>query len=532
VKNTGQVPLTNVIIKDPLAPDCEKNVSSLADGNSITYTCTIEDVQECFLNDVTVTGKTETGQTVEDKDCAKVLVKPVLAEIDIKKYTNGEDANSPTGPIIDVGDPVLWDYIVTNIGPEPLTEVEVTDTILGDVNCPENTLNPTQTMICTVIGTAEEGQYANIRTVTARDPYDNEVTDSDPSHYLGVTPPEADIKIEKLTNGFDADTPPGPSIPEDDPVEWTYIVTNIGSLPLDKISVTDSVSGVDPNCFIDPNTFILDPNKSITCKAFGTAGEGQYANIGTVTAFDPNNNEVTDSDPSHYYGVPSGVPTIQLTKTIEVPFCAANDRFLDDKIIPVAAPNNLDPNSSSDPNCNCVDPNHNLFYFLVTITVESCGCTDLTGVEVIDTFSNEAFPYYTSDPNNVIIISTLAAEIEDSTFHKETLIWSVGNLPAIDPNRTLQIKVGTQFNPSGKVEPTSAPQSIFYNGRNFETGSASVTADGGLSASVDAVLITNGNQISCVNTDGCWDKIPEIQSDKYSQIITPLPITLIDSDSQ
>ena len=65
-------------------------------------------------------------------------------------------------------------------------------------------------MTCTASGVAAAGQYANIGSVTAVDPFGTPVNDTDPSHYFGAAP---GIDIEKATNGVDADNPPGPFIP-------------------------------------------------------------------------------------------------------------------------------------------------------------------------------------------------------------------------------------------------------------------------------------------------------------------------------
>ncbi len=51
--------------------------------------------------------------------------------INIEKLTNGFDADNPTGPQIEVGDDVVWAYIVTNNGDIPLSNVVVTDNIAG-----------------------------------------------------------------------------------------------------------------------------------------------------------------------------------------------------------------------------------------------------------------------------------------------------------------------------------------------------------------------------------------------------------------
>ncbi len=57
-------------------------------------------------------------------------------------------------------------------------------------------------------------------------------------------------------------------------------------------------------------TDLIDPGQTITCSVAGTAVPGPYANIGTVTGDVPggvNGNAITDSDPSHYFGVDPGI---------------------------------------------------------------------------------------------------------------------------------------------------------------------------------------------------------------------------------
>ena len=244
----------------------------------------------------------------------------------------------------------------------------------------------------------------------------------------------------------------------------------------------------------------LVAGESMTCTASGTAQLGQYANIGKVRARDPDDNDFIDDDPSYYFGKE---PCLQLTKSINGPYRTSDDLFLADRIIPVA-----------------YTPVEKAFYFLVTITVSNCGDGDaLTGVEVIDTFSNEAYPFETSDPGNVTIIPAP----DPRKFQRETLTWSVGTLLA-GAASTLNIKVGTEQNPAGKLEPTSTPQTIFYNGRNDDPDKRpTATANGGLSVSVNAVALTNGGQISCTGCVGQWYLTHD--PEKCTKIITTLPIT-------
>ena len=119
-----------------------------------------------------------------DENCR--IVGPA---VEIRKLTNGDDANEAPGPSIEVGKPVTWEYIVTNTGTLALTGVAVTDDRGVTVSCPATSLAVGQSMTCTGSGVATLGQYRNVGTVTATST-GGAVTDTDASHYLGVEPDE------------------------------------------------------------------------------------------------------------------------------------------------------------------------------------------------------------------------------------------------------------------------------------------------------------------------------------------------------
>ena len=111
------------------------------------------------------------------------------------------------------------------------------------------------------------------------------------------------VDIEKSTNGEDADSAPGPTLNVGDPVTWTYVVRNSGTTQLTGVAVTDSREGTI-SC---PQT-TLAAGASMTCTKSGVAVEGQYSNVGRVTATGANatgggTSTVTDEDASHYLGV-------------------------------------------------------------------------------------------------------------------------------------------------------------------------------------------------------------------------------------
>ncbi|MFQ5517035.1 MAG: hypothetical protein ACE5E8_05625, partial [Acidimicrobiia bacterium] len=104
------------------------------------------------------------------------------------------------------------------------------------------------------------------------------------------------VDLEKTTNGTDADSAPGPTLAAGGTVDWSYIVTNDGGVPLTDVAVTDD-QGVAVTC---PGTS-LAPGESMTCSGSGVAYPEPYANTGTVTAL-AGDVPVSATDPSNYSG--------------------------------------------------------------------------------------------------------------------------------------------------------------------------------------------------------------------------------------
>lgn len=369
---------------------------------------------------------------------------------------------------------------------------------------------------------AEPGSYDVVNTAAVQE--EDTVTIHEDEATVTITvpgEPALDIEVEKTADPTSVVEPGGT-------VVFTVRVTNTSDVPVTLTSLVDDIYGdldsevhLESTCDLpsdtlaDGDTYVCTFSEMVE----GSAGDVETDTV-TATAEDDEGNEVTDSDDATVTIIPGSAPEpcIDLTKTIDGPYRTADDLFLTDKIIPVAVEIENNPNDYG---------GENYFYFLVEIEVENCGGTELSGVEVVDNFSNEAQPFETDDPDNVII--TPPPDPTNGMVH-ETLTWTVGTIPSGE-SRTLQVKVGTESNPNQLLEPTSAPQTIFYNGRDEENG-ATVTADGGLSASVGAIAIEIGEEILCEGSDGEWDDLVRTAGpntfphDKCGEVVTELPIEL------
>lgn len=288
VTNIGVAPLADVIVTDSEGVVVTCPVTTLAPGESMTCTGsgTVQPGQ--YANTGTVLATLPDESATAASDPSHHYGQTLLLET----ATNGQDADFAPGPSVLVGSAVAWTYVVTNPGPAAVTGLAVTDDQGVAVSCPVAALAAGESATCNASGTAAAGQYANVGTATALLPLGGTVSGSDPSHYLGLI-----LTIETATNGQDADSPPGPVLAVGAPVSWTYLVTNLDSVPVSAVVVTDS-QGVVVTC---PDTVIAG-GAAMTCTASGTAAAGQYQNIGQVEATHPTLGQVGGFDPSHYLG--------------------------------------------------------------------------------------------------------------------------------------------------------------------------------------------------------------------------------------
>jgi uncharacterized repeat protein (TIGR01451 family) len=304
VTNIGGLQLTGVTVTDSdttLVVLCPS--STLAAGETMTCTASGTAVAGAYTN----TGYVEaTPLGFEDKvqataDSAYYGAEP---SITIVKYTNGEDAQEPTGPYIPVGEPVAFTYQISNHETAfTFSEIAVTDESGLTPDCEKTSLNPGESMTCVVQGEAELGQQAYASHVSARviPPGCEEdigiVQGSDVSHYFGYF---LDLYLVKRTNNQIAEEEPGPELSIGSTVTWTYNVINTSNVPLTDIIVTDDKEG-QITCPTDE----VAPGSSITCLVTGIVEEGQYQNSAYASGLFGLTGEAISSPVaiSHYFGV-------------------------------------------------------------------------------------------------------------------------------------------------------------------------------------------------------------------------------------
>ena len=107
VTNNSNVPLSNVGVTDDKGVTVSCPKTTLAVAESMTCTANGTAVAGQYANIGTATGTPPVGDPVTDDDPSHYF--GTTSTIDIEKATNGEDADTPTGPNIPVGDAVSLD---------------------------------------------------------------------------------------------------------------------------------------------------------------------------------------------------------------------------------------------------------------------------------------------------------------------------------------------------------------------------------------------------------------------------------------
>jgi uncharacterized repeat protein (TIGR01451 family) len=197
VTNTGNVPLDNVEVNDDHLGTIttfsgDTNGNGLLDPGEVwTYTADDTATAGQYENLGTVTADSPFG-SVTDSDPSHYFGS--APAVNIVKFVNGNDANTPPGPSVSSGSTVTFTYVVTNTGNVPLQNVAVTDDVLGTVSSftgdtnGNNLLDLTETWTYTATATATDGLHTNTGTVNAESPISQPVSDSDPANYTASSP--------------------------------------------------------------------------------------------------------------------------------------------------------------------------------------------------------------------------------------------------------------------------------------------------------------------------------------------------------
>jgi uncharacterized repeat protein (TIGR01451 family) len=242
--------------------------------------------------------------------------------VDVETYIDGLDADLPTGPTLAAGSFASFTYVLTNTGNIAVSNVLLTDsngtlpvgddffpTLTGGDTNSNNQLDLGETWTYSALREVGVGQYQGTGTVTAVDIISQAVNDADQTSYFGSLP---DVTIETLVNGEEADLPTGPSLAAGSTATFTYVVTNTGNIALGSVVVTDD-NGTPGNTADDFNPAfvhgdtnsneLLDTDEAWTYSATHMVTEGQYTNVGSVSASDVVNQPVSNADAANHLGI-------------------------------------------------------------------------------------------------------------------------------------------------------------------------------------------------------------------------------------
>nr|BFE51512.1 DUF11 domain-containing protein [Saccharothrix mutabilis subsp. capreolus] len=377
--NRSALPLSNVVFDDPLAPDCNTTIPTIAANETISYTCTTIAGSDDFTNTITATGTDQFGDAISD--VAETVVDVIHPAIEVVKDVTPAQAEE--------GDTVTYTITVRNTGDVPLTDITVDDPLLTACSTTFASLAAGAAITYTCTGQAPADDVTNTITATGRDSIGGLSTDTDDALLDVIHPGMA------ITKSVDR-----PTAAAGDTVTYTITVTNTGDVPLaaptNQASIADDLTGVlDDAVFGTASADLGTPSfTSPTLSWSGDLPVGATATITyTVTVNDPITgdgrllNAATGTTPELDPGPPQRTDTpiaaLALTKSVDRVTANAPDTVT------------------------------------YTITVTNTGQTDLVGASIAD------------DLTGVVDDATFGAATATTgtaTFTSPTLTWT-GDLP-------------------------------------------------------------------------------------------------------
>ncbi|MDP2774641.1 MAG: hypothetical protein Q8O61_13900, partial [Nocardioides sp.] len=333
VTNTGNVTLNPVTVNDPLFGGGSPNITcpstTLLPGASMTCTSKVYSLTQADVdagqvdNTATATGTAPGGAKVTDPDSVSTIVGRTPA-VEIDKTAGALDDVDGNGA--DAGDKITYSFEVTNTGNVTLNPVTVNDPKLGGAiacGAGAGALAPGASRTCTpqtytlTQADVNAGKVDNTATVTGTTTRGTTVTDSDSTTTpLGATP---GIELNKTVSAIsDVD---GNGVDAGDTLTYSFVVTNVGNVTLDPVTVHDPLfGGVSPNVTCPSGALAPGEARVCTSKTYtltqAKVDAGTVTNTATATGKPPTGSNVT-ADDSTTTSIPA-TPVIELDKTAGV----------------------------------------------------------------------------------------------------------------------------------------------------------------------------------------------------------------------
>ncbi|GAA4538299.1 DUF7507 domain-containing protein [Amycolatopsis samaneae] len=261
VRNTGDVPLTEVSVVDDKTPSCARTFPSLVAGAEEKYTCALVAGAAGFTNTAKVTGTDPTKRPVTASgDATFTVLHPGLS---IAKDVKG-------GPFRE-GDKVTFTIVVTNTGDVPLTAVKVTDDLAPSCVKTFDRLEPGAKQSYECAMTAPADDVVNVASAAGTPPTGSPVVATDDAK-VDVVHPAVAITMDASPKAARAG----------DPVTFTVVVRNAGDAALARVSVVDELT---PSC---AKAFdVLDVGAVRTYQCSAIAPEDDFTSVVKVTGTPP-----------------------------------------------------------------------------------------------------------------------------------------------------------------------------------------------------------------------------------------------------
>ena len=365
---------------------------SFTDPNNNSYTNDSDDPDDINEND---NADTEEHNDQDDPTVTDIIQNNTMT---VTKTDNYVDTNS--NGVMDIGDHIGYTIIVSNIGNTTLSNVTITDTLLG-VN---NQQVGTGTLLPTAVETLnynypitqadiDAGQISNQATISYSNPngtsFTNDSDDPDDSSEIDNTDSEPNsdpddptvtdiIQIDSITviktdNYIDTDSNGLISI--DDTLTYTITITNTGNTTLSGVTLTDALLSINNQLIsnaLAPNNVETNTYNYTLIQADIDAGT--VSNQAVISYTDPENNTYTnDSDDPD--------DASEIDNTDSEPNADPDDPTVTDiphtdQITVIKTDNYVDTNLNG-----IMDAGDTIEY---TITITNIGNTTLSNIEITD----------------------------------------------------------------------------------------------------------------------------------------------------